>query len=176
MRQGLTRASALSLFGVYFFLFIFFMWPVVDLFSNTWPIQAANIQWRVGFMGLLTAYLHNPVLALVLAMILAFALAHRRTLRFLAVFSSLGAFALLTGMVLFALDAIQVRAGVPDENLAVFNTGTILTELKFFTSFLVLLFLGWGGWKTAGRLPGRSAPGDRSQRTADVLKAQKREG
>lgn len=176
MSQGTVRVSALGVAGVYFFLFILFMWPAVDLFSNTWPMQLGNIQWRVGFMGLLTAYLHTPLLAIVLAMALAFALGHKWTLRILSILSFLGVVLMLLAMVFFALDAIQIRGGVPEENLGAFNAGTILSELKFLTVAVAMVFLGWGAWRTTGSFPGLPKSAGTSTVTAEVLKAQKRDG
>ena len=139
-------------------------------------IQPGNIQWRISFMGLFTAYLTTPLLAIVLSMALAYVLGHKAALRFLSVFCFLGLVVITVAMGLFALDAIQLRGGVPEENRSAFSIGSILTELKFLSVFLVLVFLGWGGWKTAGNIPGKPKSSERAERTAEVLKAQKREG
>jgi hypothetical protein len=176
MSQGTNRVSGVFVFAVYLFLFSLFFWPVVDLFSNTWPLQPGNIQWRIGFMGLFTAYLTTPLLAIVLAMALAFVLGHKAALRLLSVFCFLGLVVITVAIGLFALDAIQLRSGVPDENRSAFTTGSILTEFKFLSVLLVLVFLGWGGWKTVGNIPGKPKSSERAERTAEVLKAQKREG
>ncbi len=176
MSQGTNRVSGVFVFGAYLFLAILFFWPVVDLFSNTWPLQPGNIQWRVGFMGLFTAYLQTPLLAMVLSMALAFVLSHKVTLKVFSVFCFLGVVVMGIAVGLFALDAIQLRSGIPEENRAGFNAGIILTELKFFSVFLVLVFLSWGGWKTAGSVPGKPKSSERAEVTAEVLKAQQREG
>ena len=176
MSQGTVRVSALGLTGVYFFLFLLFAWPVVDLFSNTWTLQMGNIQWRMGFLGLLTAYLHTPLLAIVLAMGVSFASGHRLTLRLLSVLSVLGVVVMLLAMVFFALDAIQMRGGVPAENRGPFDAGTVLSELKFFTVGMALAFLAWGGWRTADRFPAEPKKARTSGTTAEVLKAQKLQG
>lgn len=176
MSQGTSRVSGALVFGAYLFLVVLFMWPVIDLFSNTWPLQPGNIQWRIGFMGMFTAYFTTPLLAIVLSMALAFVLSHKNTLRIFSVICFLGVVVMVIAMGLFALDAIQLRSGIPAENRAAFNAGTILTELKFFSVFLVLIFLGWGGWKTAGNVPGKPKSSERAEVTAEVLKAQKRDG
>jgi hypothetical protein len=88
----------------------------------------------------------------------------------------MGVAVLVGALALFALDAIQVRSGVPEENLGAYTAGTILTEIKFATSMLALLFFGWGGFKTAGRSPQKLRKSERSGLTAEVLKAQKRDG
>lgn len=127
-------------------------------------------------MGLFTAYVTTPLLAIVLAMALAFVLSHKNTLRVFSVICFLGVVEMGIAMGLFGLDAIQLRSGVPAENQAAFFSGIILTELKFFSVLLVLIFLGWGGWKTAGNVPGKPKSSERAEVTAEVLKAQKRDG
>lgn len=176
MSQGANRVSGAFVFGAYFFLFSLFMWPVIDLFSNSWPLQPGNIQWRMGFMGLYTAYITTPLLALVLSLGLAFGLSHRVTLKALSALCFLGTVVMVIAMGLFALDAVQLRSGIPMENRVAYTAGTVLTELKFVSAFMVLVFLGWGGWKTAGAMPGKPKSSERAERTAEVLKAQKRDG
>jgi NADH:ubiquinone oxidoreductase subunit 6 (subunit J) len=126
-------------------------------------------------MGLFTAYTTTPLLAIVLSMALAFALSHKNPLRLLSVICLLGLVVVAIAIGLFALDAIQLRSGVPEENRVAFSVGIILTELKFLSVFTVLFFVGWGGWKTAGELPGKPKSSERAERTAQVLKAQKRD-
>lgn len=176
MSQGTSRVSGVFVFGAYLFVFILFFWPVVDLFSNTWPLQPGNIQWRVGFMGLFTAYLTTPLLAIVLSMALAFVLSHRIALRLFSAFCFLGVVVMGMAIGLFALDAVQLRSGIPEVNRGAFNAGAVLTELKFLSVFLVLIFLSWGGWRTAGYVPGKPKSSERAEKTAEVLKAQKRDG
>jgi len=161
--------------GAYFFLALLFLWPVVDLLTTGWPIRPGSLEWRYGFLGIMTAYFHTPMLAMALAMGLAFALRHRLTLRFLSLLNILGAFALLCAMVLFALDVIQLRSATPPENLSFFQTGALLSGLKHFTAFITVSLLGFGGWRTAGWMSRRPRSTEASDITAEVLKAQKRD-
>ncbi len=174
MSQGSIRASALSIAGAYFFMFVLVFWPVVDLTSSVWPLQPGNLQWRYGSMGLLAAYLHTPILAIVLSMGLAFVLRQRAALRLLSILSFFGVLVLFLVLVLFPLDVIQLRGTVAEEALPSFQAGALLAELKHFTAFISLLLLGIGGWRTVGRLSRKSRASQASQLTADVLKAQKR--
>jgi len=139
--------------GFYFFAFVLIFWPVADLVTNSWPPQWGSVQWRYGFMGLLAGYLHTPVLGLTLALVLAYAMNHRRTLRALSALSVIGALGLLAVLGLFALDVLQISGTVPAERLASFRAGALIAELKHFTSLLALSMLGIGGWKTAAPRP-----------------------
>jgi hypothetical protein len=173
MVQGNLRPSALTLAGVYIFLLFLFLWPLVDLASTVWPFLPGSLQWRYGFLGLLTAYWHTPILAIVLGMFVAMYFQHRKTLRALSVFSFLWAACLFVVLILFPLDVIQLRAMTPAENRSTFQAGAIFSELKHLTAFAVVLLLGWGGWRTGRKLPGARDP-ESSDLTAEVLKAQKR--
>lgn len=175
MSQGAIRASGTSIAGAYFFMFLLFFWPMVDLLTSAWPLQLGNLQWRYGFMGLAAAFLHTPILALLLAMILAFVLGHQRTLAALGLLSFLGVLILLVVLVLFPLDVLQLRSVTERERLASFQMGAAIAELKHLTAFLTLLLLGLGGWRTSRTLARRDRPPEKSQLTAEVLKAQKKE-
>ena len=135
--------------GIYLFAFVLAFWPLADLITNTWPFQLGNMQWRYGFMGLLAGFLHTPILGLTLAMIVAYAMRQQKALRVISAISILGAAVLLGVMVLFALDVVQIRSTVPEARLPSYQVGALIAELKHFTSFLALLLLGIGGWKTS---------------------------
>jgi hypothetical protein len=139
--------------GLYFFAFVLVFWPVADLVTNTWPPQFGSVQWRYGFMGLLAGYLHTPVLGIILALVLAYAMNHRRTLRSLSAISLVGAAGLFAVLLLFLLDVLQISGSVPAEQAASFRAGALIAELKHFTSLLALFMLGVGGWKSAGPKP-----------------------
>jgi len=175
MSQGSIRPSALSVAGAYFFMFVLVFWPVVDLTSSVWPLQPGDLQWRYGFMGLMAAYLHTPILAVVLAMGLALVRKQRVVLRLLSILSLLGVLVLFVVLVFFPLDVIQLRNSIVEERLPSFQAGAFFAELKHFTAFVALLLLGIGGWRTAGNLSRKSRTSVGSQLTADVLKAQKRD-
>lgn len=149
MTDDRAAVSSLAIRGLYFFTFILVFWPAADLITNTWPIQLGRLQWRYGFMGLLAGFLHTPILGLALAMVLAYAMAHRRILRLLSAVNLLGAFVLLAVLLFFALDVVQIRNTVPAERLPSFQAGALIAELKHLTSFVVLTLLGIGGWRTA---------------------------
>ena len=137
--------------GLYFFTFVLVFLPAADLITNTWPVQLGSLQWRHGFMGLLAGFLHMPILGLVLAMALAYAMAKGKTLRLLSALSLVGATCLLAVFLFFALDVIQIRGSIPAERLPSFKAGALIAELKHLTSCVALGLLGTGGWKTAAQ-------------------------
>lgn len=175
MNQGNVQASKLTVAGSYFFLFFLFVWPLVDLASTGWPVRLGSLEWRYGFFGLLTSYLHTPILAVLLAMVLAFFLGHGRTFRILSILCLVMATFILVVLGLFPLDAIQLRSAQPPERLNAFQMGALFAELKHLTAFVTVSLLGVGGWRTAGRMVKQSRSREGSGLTAEVIKAQKRD-
>lgn len=149
--------SRWSVAGVYFFGFLLFFWPFTDLVTNAIPVQVGNLQWRYGFAGLMAAYLHTPILGLVLIAVVAYGLHHARTLRILGIFEILMAVGLVLVIVVFALDLVQVRATRPENARPAILAGGVIAILKYLTGATVLACLGIGGWRTAGRFkdPGK---------------------
>ena len=175
MSQGTIRPSTLGIAGAYFFMSVLVFWPLVDLTTTFWPPQPGSLQWRYGFMGLMASYLHTPILAILLAMGLAYVREQPGALRFLSVLSLLGALVLLLVVILFPLDVIQLRASTEEGRLGSFQAGALLAELKHLTALVSLILLGWGAWRTARDLSRRTRSSEGSKLTAEVLKAQKKD-
>ena len=169
------RTSALFIAGAYFFLLTLVFWPVVDLVSTVYPFRMGDPNWRYGFMGLMAAYLSTPILGIFLGMGLSYVMGHKNTLRFLSVFSVLGFVVLIVVLILFPLDAIQVRSITPEEQRSAFQIGAALAELKHLTAAVVLALLGFGAWRTAKEMAGKPKSSRSGELTAEVLKAQKRD-
>jgi hypothetical protein len=158
--------SKWSIRGVYFFTFVLVFWPVADLVTSTWPVQLDSLQWRYGFMGLLAGFLHTPILGVTLAMALAYALRHGTVMRILAALELVCAAGLALVLVFFALDVVQLRSTVPADRLPSFQVGALIAELKHFTSFIALVLLGLGGWRTAASLKVRE---EKSARQPNIV-------
>lgn len=152
MNRSSLRISPLAYRGIYFFMFVLVFWPAADLLTNAWPTQFGNVQWRYGFMGLMGGFLHTPILGITIAMIVAFVLGHTRMLRVLSGLSLAGAVLLGLVLVFFPLDVIQVRSVRPPAQSTPFLAGALIAELKHLTSFVALLLIGLGGWRTARTL------------------------
>ena len=90
-------------------------------------------------MGLMAGFLLTPMLGLSLAMVLAYVLKHRKTLRTLAVMSLVSAAVLFAVLGFFALDVVQLRSAVQEGRIQSFQAGAVIAELKHFTSFVALL-------------------------------------
>ncbi len=175
MSPNPSRTSAMLVFGAYFFLVTLVLWPVVDLVTTVYPIRWSDPNWRYGAMGLMAAYLSTPVLGVFLATATAYVLGHKTTLRVVSVLSILGFVIVLAVLVFFPMDVLQVRTTTPAEQRSAFLVGAVLAELKHLTAAVALGFLGFGGFQTAKGMAGKPKTSQRSELTAEVLKAQKRD-
>ncbi len=169
MSQRSIHPSRLGVAGAYFFAFVLFFWPLVDLVTTSFPPQFGTVEWRYGFLGLTAAFLHTPILGIFLAMALALLLGHKGALRILSGLCLLGAVLLIVVLVTFALDVVQMRSITPVEARPAFQAGALIAESKHFTAFLALCLLGLGGWKTASDLSGREKASDAKSRAEDLV-------
>ena len=122
---------------------LFVVLPIIDTLAQVWPVALGSPSWRYGAVGLGANYLISFVFGMWLLCFLAARQLHRGTLRSLATASGVVAVLLLIAAAGFALDAIQLRPGVPRDNprnLWTFEVGAAKAAFKYVVSGVVL---GW---------------------------------
>jgi hypothetical protein len=170
MRSARQAPSAVSVAGLYVFGLVLFCWPFLDLVTNALPILPGELQWRYGFAGLMAAYLHTPILALVMVTASAYALGHTKTLRALSAFEVVMAFGIVLIAVGFSLDLLQVRASRPEEVRGAVMAGGLIAVAKHLSSAAVLLLLGIGGWRTAKVASSQATTVDKAAEAGIVMR------
>lgn len=136
---------------------LFVIHPVADVVTNAWPLAFGSEQWRYGAVGAAANYLISLVFgALLLAVTAAYG-GHRRTLRLVAAFSLIAAFALGLMALSFALDVLQLRPAVQDGDMWAFKAGAGKALFKYLTCAFGLIVVGIGSWKVAGGLVQRDS-------------------
>lgn len=137
--------------------------PFVQAGSQIWPLQLSNIQWRFGAANALSSILLLPFLGLVLVLLVARGTESRAWSRAVGAGSALFALGLLGSLIVFALDALQLRAIVSTQMSGAFNSTAvrvgIVTSL-FFLAFSYLTVLGFT------KMPGLSAASRRSSKAS----------
>jgi hypothetical protein len=134
--------------------------PVFDLLSTVWPLQPRNLSWRYGFLGLLGNFFLTPMLGGVLASATAALLRHTLTLRVLS-FAYIGLAALLAvGLLLFAMDVVQLRAQLTEDVIPNYQRTAALAASKYVLGMVALIWLGVGGLQTGKNLRPGSSRGD----------------
>lgn len=120
--------------------------PVVTLL----PPQPGQIAWRLQAFGALSQSLPVPLAGLAVALVTAFLLQHRKTLRGLAVAALLGALLLTAAAALFVLDLLQYRGAVPAALEDYYRAAGAIYLTAFVLATLFLAWTGAAAWR-AGR-------------------------
>ena len=157
--------------GLYLFAATLVFWPLADLTLSIYPLQPADLQWRYGAIGLLSSYLHTPMIGGVLAGATAWYTGHAGVLRTLSFTYVLAALALLAAMAVFGLDLPDVVTIRPPEMRWAVLAGGTAAEAKMLSAAVVLALLGVGGIRMVGgvsRTRGtESSPGVVARASAD---------
>ena len=83
--------------------------PVADAMIGLFPVQPNQARWRMTAIGLLSGSMTVALVGFVMASVAAHLLNHLWMQRLLAVFYGILALGLLVGLVVFTLDALQLR-------------------------------------------------------------------
>ncbi|MFW6078227.1 MAG: hypothetical protein ACODAE_01310 [Gemmatimonadota bacterium] len=163
---GFTRmVSAVERFAgaAYFVCALLVLLPAADFLANVWPWAPGDIEWRYGAYGLLSGFLMTPTLGVLLVLLLSTTLGHRRTAKVLAAAAGLIALVILSGAAAYALDAVQIRSGMPEAGRARFDIGSVKAVTKNVLSAVALGWLGLAAWRSAAS----SRPRDAARRRTD---------
>ncbi len=95
--------------GLYAVALLLIIVPLADITLRSFATEIGSLQWRFGMVGLLFGNLGTVVLGLGLLGFFAAILGHRGVLRTVGLVAVILAVVLFALMVLFALDAIQMR-------------------------------------------------------------------
>jgi hypothetical protein len=116
--------------------------PLADVFTSLFPWRFLEPRWRFGAVGLISNSLLIPMLGLLVAYLTATVLNHRLTRRIIGGVSFAGLAICLLTLIMFALDALQTRAGVRPEMRLSFTVASAAAALK--TIFAAVTFMAIG--------------------------------
>ncbi|MCU0646930.1 MAG: hypothetical protein MUF00_02960 [Gemmatimonadaceae bacterium] len=153
-----SRLALITLFS----LFIMYFGPIADLLVQAWPIQVSNIQWRAGAAlgGVQTLPVQFFALSLIIG--LGVHLDKRALVRVMSVWAMLVAVAAIGVMVVFGLDALQLRRAVAAAMQSRFDKTAVRAVAYTVIIAPALIALGLTGLKLASGnavLRGRPASG-----------------
>lgn len=95
--------------------------PFIQAFSQIWPLQLSNIQWRFFAANAMSSILLLPFLGLVLLLVMARMLVSRKLAMGVAIFSAVLTVLLLASMVLFVLDGLQLKAIISSSQIEIWK-------------------------------------------------------
>lgn len=152
---------------------ILVLFPVLDLLPALWPLQPGEIAWRFSVGGLVSRIVLMPLIGLALAYAAAVLLDQVRVLKVLAVLNALLVLVLLAGVMVFVMDASQMRLRVAPDALDRFDVGAATALVKYGLGCLILLGLLVSEWRTASTMS-RRREAARSEASAALLQRAKR--
>ena len=117
------------------FLLIFI--PALQTLTAIWPLQLGNIQWRFGAAGQLSNLLIFPFLGLALMAMISRATEARGISKAIGIIAAIVTLALAASLVMFALDALQLKAIVASRAMQQFQMAIVRVGI-ITTTFLVL--------------------------------------
>lgn len=123
--------------------------PLVDFSLSILPIDVGNLRWRWPTLGLLTGFLFTPLFAIIIVCFVAAELEDRITQRVVAIFNLLAAVLLLGLLLTYALDVIQLRADLPENDRLPFYMSTVRALVKYGFGILACLWLGVAGFRAS---------------------------
>jgi len=135
---------------------LFVLLPIVDTFSQTWPLNPSSPGWRYGTIGIGANYLISVLFGVLGLGALAALGRHRRTLRVLGILCGIATVVLLVAVIGFLLDAVQVRAGIPvgdGRTRSAFAIGAAKAAFKYVLSAAVMGWMALIAWKRSRALP-----------------------
>lgn len=135
--------------------------PLLDLAAGVGSINPGEVPWRFGALGLLSGALVLPMVGLGLLLTASVLLDQPGLTRVIGGLAALGLLVILAVIVIFALDALQVRAQIRQEAKRPFDLATVKALATYALESLVALTLAIQSFKLA-----RSASAQKGARKA----------
>lgn len=140
----MDSSKALSRPGYLLALMLFWL-PIFDAATAVWPFHLGQERWRFGAMGSFSNMTLSPLLGLLIALILAALLDHRRVRRVIGALCALFAVILAALTVLFILDFFQTRTQILPRLQHAITVATVTAGVKLGLSVLALTLLARAG-------------------------------
>lgn len=143
--------------GLYPLGFLLMLVPMVDILLRVFPPQFGQLQWRFATVGLALGNVGTVLLGLGLIGLVAAICGHRVVLRVLGFVALVFAVVLLAVLVLFALDAVQIRQMAAANFKRQIVTSSLGAAFAGTMGMIALVVLGRGALAAsrATRLPER---------------------
>ena len=131
------RASRFLRTPTYLVAIILAFLALLDFLVTVWPLQFANMRWRVGAMGQLSGALTGVMISLLLTFAASVIFDHPKVQRLLVAVAGLITALLLVVITLFVLDLVQLRVSVRPEVKRAFDIVAIQAFIKLLLGLVV---------------------------------------
>lgn len=132
--------------------------PLLDTVWSIAPYRLGEVRWRFAASGLVSRNLLDATLGLLLAYAAAFMGGHRRTQRTVSVVTLLGAIGLVLGLILFVLDAVQLRAALNEAGKNAVTVALLAGSTRYLLVIVTWIILAMSAWRSSRRTRTGSAP------------------
>lgn len=120
--------------------------PIFNGVFQVWPLRPREVMWRFGATGLLTPSVLGVVFGIVIVIGIAALLGHRRVIRLMSIMSFAMVLVVAAGLVMFALDFLQLRGSVNPDFRAQVDTAALRALFILGVAIPVLASLAVGSW------------------------------
>lgn len=114
--------------------------PLAQAVSQLWPLQFGNIQWRFQAAGSLSSVLLLPYLGLVIYALIARSTGANGAAKVIGIIAAIMTVVLAASVVVFALDALQLKAIVTSRAMDGFKVASVRVAS---VSFVFTLLFGY---------------------------------
>jgi hypothetical protein len=134
--------------------------PLAEVMLSAMPTHFGTMSWRFGIAGLLSRSLLLPVAGLVVAFGLSLAFGQPWVQRSISLASFIVSGLLIVLLVLFLLDAVQLRAEVRPDARAAFNYASLLAFVRLVSAIVAVTVIAGSSWRSSrNAFRGREATG-----------------
>ena len=116
--------------------------PLLDATLAIHPMRPGDFRWRFGAAGVVSNAIVTPNAGVLLMLFAAISFGHRVVRRIIGGLATLAAVFWAGAMVLFILDALQMKPSVPPQMHTSFEVASVLAFVKMTIDLTVLTALG----------------------------------
>ena len=127
--------------------------PFLQAGQQLWPLQLSDIRWRFGAANALSSVLLLPFLGLALMALLARSSESKGISRIVGALAAVFVIGLLGSLVLFAMDALQLKTIVTSQMMKPFESTSlrvVMVSLIFTASFSMLMITAFKSSSNGG--------------------------
>jgi hypothetical protein len=154
---------------IYLIALLLVLTPVADFLTNVWPIQPGEMRWRFGSTAVLAGFLFTPIIGALFAAVLAMFMEQKVLLRTIGVLCVATAAVLVLMTAVFAFDTLQLKRGVPPDNMGQFKMAAIRGAVKLLSAIVATSWLGMGCIKLSRTLENVQAVRQKPRNTNPIV-------
>ena len=128
---------------LYLCAFMLFFLPYFNAFAQLWPLRLGDVRWRFTAAGAMSGILMLPFLGMSFAMAIARSVGHKVISRLIGGIAVLTVLFLIGGIVLFFLDALQLKSIVRDAEMQNFMKAVATASISITISIFAFSFLSF---------------------------------